>query len=139
SSVSAAPHSEGKANPGKCLKPLESHALRTLRFVVKLGQDPENLVLHFNPHFDPQKCRNTIVCNSKENGLWGEEEESISKFPFEQGGRVQLSFAFLTSEIMVLLDDKHEISFPNRLGLRVLEYMAVEGGFRIRALRFLES
>nr|XP_034967857.1 galectin-1-like [Zootoca vivipara] len=108
-------------------------------FVVKLGQDPDNLVLYFNPRFHRQKCPNTIVCNSKENGVWGKEEESISKFPFQQGGRVQLSFTFLNSEIKVLLDDDHEISFPNRLGLRVLEYIAVEGGFRIRGLKFFGS
>nr|XP_028564099.1 galectin-1-like [Podarcis muralis] len=96
-------------------------------FVVKLGQDPENLVLHFNPHFDPQKCRNTIVCNSRKMGCGGEEEETHLQVLFRAGGRVQLSFTFLPSEIKVLLDDDHEISFPNWLGLRVLK---IHGGGR---------
>ncbi|XP_061439334.1 galectin-1-like isoform X2 [Rhineura floridana] len=57
-------------------------------FVVNLGEDCDNLVLHFNPRFDHQKEVNTIVCNSKQYGVCGKEQREPG-FPFEQGGNVQ--------------------------------------------------
>ncbi|XP_061439332.1 16 kDa beta-galactoside-binding lectin-like isoform X2 [Rhineura floridana] len=108
-------------------------------FAVNLGQDRDNLVLHFNPCFLSQTeagaISNTIVCNSLEDGVWGEEER-LTDSPFKQGDKVQLSFTFLYSEIKVLAEG-HEFSFPNRLGLKTIEYIAVEGDFKVRVLRFL--
>ncbi|XP_034968323.1 16 kDa beta-galactoside-binding lectin [Zootoca vivipara] len=104
-------------------------------FVVNLGQDCDNIALHFNPRFDCKGDVNTIVCNSMENGEWGEEQREAD-FPFEQDGKVQLSFTFLPGEIKVLLAEGHEISFLNRLGLKTIEYIAVEGDFKIRVLKF---
>ncbi|XP_061439326.1 16 kDa beta-galactoside-binding lectin-like isoform X2 [Rhineura floridana] len=62
-------------------------------FVVNLGQDRDNLILHFNPRFDFQTDANTIVCNSLHNGVWGKEER-LTDFPFEQRGKVKVR-AFL--------------------------------------------
>ncbi|XP_060135107.1 16 kDa beta-galactoside-binding lectin-like [Zootoca vivipara] len=109
-------------------------------FVVNLGQDRDNLVLHFNPRFDYQTddntILNTIVCNSLQNGVWGKEQR-ITDFPFEQGAKVQLSFTFLSAEIKVKLAEGHEFTFPNQLGLKTIGYIRVEGDFRIRTLKFL--
>ncbi|KAH0615779.1 hypothetical protein JD844_026254, partial [Phrynosoma platyrhinos] len=106
-----------------------------LSFEVNLGKDCDNLVLHFNPRFDCKGDVNTIVCNSRREAVW-EEEERDSHFPFEEDGNLKVSFTFSTSEIKVKLADDHEISFPNRLGLDVIEYIAVEGDFKIRVLKF---
>ncbi|XP_061439336.1 16 kDa beta-galactoside-binding lectin-like isoform X2 [Rhineura floridana] len=105
-------------------------------FVVNLGQDCEHLVLHFNPRFDSKGDVNTIVCNSKQKGDW-QEEQRDTNFPFERDGKVQLSFTLLSSEIKVSLAEGHEFSFPNRLGLKTIEYIAVEGDFKVKALKFL--
>ncbi|XP_061439327.1 16 kDa beta-galactoside-binding lectin-like isoform X3 [Rhineura floridana] len=105
-------------------------------FVVNLGQDRDNLILHFNPRFDFQTDANTIVCNSLHNGVWGKEER-LTDFPFEQRGKVKLSFTFLSSEIKMSLAEGHVFSFPNRLGLKTIGYIAVEGDFKIRVLKFL--
>ncbi|XP_003221874.1 16 kDa beta-galactoside-binding lectin [Anolis carolinensis] len=104
-------------------------------FEVNLGKNCENLVLHFNPRFDCKGDANTIVCNSRRDGVW-EDEERDTHFPFEQDSNFKVSFTFDTSEIKVKLEDGHEIPFPNRLGLDVLEYVAVEGDFKIQVLRF---
>ncbi|XP_053107687.1 16 kDa beta-galactoside-binding lectin-like isoform X2 [Hemicordylus capensis] len=58
-------------------------------FAVNLGKDCDNLVLHFNPRFDNHGDVNTIVCNSKQDGAWGEEERDAS-FPFQQGEKAQV-------------------------------------------------
>ncbi|XP_028600607.2 16 kDa beta-galactoside-binding lectin-like [Podarcis muralis] len=109
-------------------------------FVVHLGRDRDNLVLHFNARFDYQTDENTIlntiVCNSLQDSVWGKEQR-ITDFPFEQGAKVQLSFIFLSAEIKVKLAEGHEFTFPNRLGLKTISYIKVEGDFRIRALKFL--
>ncbi|XP_028600622.2 16 kDa beta-galactoside-binding lectin-like [Podarcis muralis] len=58
-------------------------------FVVNLGQDCENVVLHFNPRFNYRTDVNVIVCNFKKLGKWGKEER-LNFFPFEQGGKVKV-------------------------------------------------
>ncbi|XP_034967855.1 16 kDa beta-galactoside-binding lectin-like [Zootoca vivipara] len=102
-------------------------------FVVNLGQDCENVILHFNTRFNYQKDVNAIVCNFKKLGKWGAEER-LNVFPFEQGGKVKISFTFLTSEIKVLAEG-HEFTFPNRLDLDVISYIAVQGDINLRVLK----
>ncbi|XP_062991401.1 16 kDa beta-galactoside-binding lectin-like [Elgaria multicarinata webbii] len=105
-------------------------------FEVNLGKDCDNLVLHFNPRFDCKGDVNTIVCNSRQDGVWGEEQRE-SSFPFEQGGKFQASFTFASDEITVKLAEDYTISFPNRLGLNVIDYIAIEGDFKVKVLKFL--
>ncbi|CAI5784796.1 16 kDa beta-galactoside-binding lectin-like [Podarcis lilfordi] len=105
-------------------------------FSVNLGEDCDNLILHFNPCFDNQNDTSSIICMSKKHGVWGKEER-ITDFPFEKGGKFKLSFILYTYEIKVQLAAGHDIFFPNRLGLETIKYVAVEGDVRIKALRFL--
>ncbi|XP_053107686.1 16 kDa beta-galactoside-binding lectin-like isoform X1 [Hemicordylus capensis] len=105
-------------------------------FAVNLGKDCDNLVLHFNPRFDNHGDVNTIVCNSKQDGAWGEEERDAS-FPFQQGEKAQVSFTFDTSEVKVKVGEDHEIVFPNRLGLEGINFLSVEGDFKVKVLKFL--
>ncbi|XP_033015470.1 16 kDa beta-galactoside-binding lectin-like [Lacerta agilis] len=105
-------------------------------FSVDLGEDCENLVLRFNPRFDNQYDAATIFCMSKRYGVWGKEER-ITDFPFEKGGKFKLSFTLFPYETKVQLADGHDIFFPNRLGLKTIKYVAVEGDVKIKALRFL--
>uniref|UniRef100_A0A8D0DQR5 Galectin n=1 Tax=Salvator merianae TaxID=96440 RepID=A0A8D0DQR5_SALMN len=104
-------------------------------FIVNLGKDADNIMLHFNPRFDYHGDVNTIVCNSKQHGVWGEETRETN-FPFEQGGKVEVSFTFAANEIKVQIPEGHEFSFPNRLDLDVIEYLIVAGDFKIKALKF---
>ncbi|KAF7252242.1 16 kDa beta-galactoside-binding lectin, partial [Varanus komodoensis] len=106
-----------------------------LSFEVNLGKDCDNLILHFNPRFNCKGDMNTIVCNSKRDGVWGEEERE-TKFPFEQGGKFQASFNFASSEIKVTLPEDQVICFPNLLDLDVIDYIEVAGDFKIKVLKF---
>nr|XP_020660915.1 16 kDa beta-galactoside-binding lectin-like [Pogona vitticeps] len=104
-------------------------------FEVNLGKDCDNLVLHFNPRFDCKGDVNTIVLNSRKEGTW-EEEKRESHFPFEQDSNTMVTFTFDANEIKVKLADEHELCFPNRLGLDNIEYIAVDGDFKIKVLKF---
>lgn len=57
---------------------------------MNLGKDHDNIMLHFNPRFDFEGDVSTIVCNSKQGGIWGEEERD-TYFPFQQGEKFQVT------------------------------------------------
>lgn len=54
-----------------------------------MGKDSGTLMLHFNPRFDCHGDVNTVVCNSKEDGTWGEEDRKAD-FPFQHGDKVEV-------------------------------------------------
>jgi len=56
---------------------------------VNVGKDSSTLMLHFIPRFDCHGDVNTVVCNSKEDGTWGEEDRKAD-FPFQQGDKVEV-------------------------------------------------
>lgn len=56
---------------------------------MNVGRDSGNLLLHFNPRFDCHGDVNTIVCNSKQDGVWGEEDRKAD-FPFQQGDKIEV-------------------------------------------------
>ncbi|CAI9604029.1 unnamed protein product, partial [Staurois parvus] len=53
-------------------------------FVINLGTDGKNLVLHFCPRFNNVGDQLTVILNSKVDDVWGEEQRE-SFFPFAQG------------------------------------------------------
>ena len=59
------------------------------RFAVNVGKDSSTLMLHFNPRFNCHGDVNTIVCNSKEDGTWGEEDRKAD-FPFQHGDKIEV-------------------------------------------------
>lgn len=56
---------------------------------MNVGKDSSTLMLHFNPRFDCHGDVNTVVCNSKEDGMWGEEDRKAD-FPFQHGDKVEV-------------------------------------------------
>uniref|UniRef100_A0A8C3I2P5 Galectin n=1 Tax=Chrysemys picta bellii TaxID=8478 RepID=A0A8C3I2P5_CHRPI len=120
---------------GECIKVKGKILPEAKGFAVNVGKDRSNLVLHFNPRFDSHGDVNVIVCNSMEDGLWGTEERETD-FPFQQGDKTEICISFDTAELTVKLAGDKEIVFPNRLGLENIEYLAVEGDFAIKAIKF---
>ncbi|XP_018431524.1 PREDICTED: galectin-1-like, partial [Nanorana parkeri] len=53
-------------------------------FAINLGKDPKTYLLHFNARFDLHGDTHKIVCNSKEDNVWGEEQRE-DVFPFQEG------------------------------------------------------
>ncbi|NXS58745.1 LEG6 protein, partial [Brachypteracias leptosomus] len=120
--------------PGECIKIKGMILPNAKEFAVNVGKDSANLLLHFNPRFDCLGDVNTIVCNSKEDGTWGDEERK-AEFPFQQGNKVEMCISFNEAEATVKLPEV-ELQFSNRLGLGKIEYLSVEGDFSVKAIYF---
>ncbi|XP_017692243.1 PREDICTED: 16 kDa beta-galactoside-binding lectin [Lepidothrix coronata] len=120
--------------PGECIKVKGKIKSDAKGFAVNVGKDSNTLMLHFNPRFDCHGDINTIVCNSKEDGTWGEEDRKAD-FPFQHGDKIEMCISFDQTEATVKLPEA-EFKFPNRLGLEKIQYLAVEGDFKVKAIKF---
>ncbi|XP_053107818.1 16 kDa beta-galactoside-binding lectin-like [Hemicordylus capensis] len=145
-------------------------------FIVDLGKDSDNLVLRFNLRLAGLVDTHAIVCNSKQDGMWGQEEER-ARFPIEKGEKIKVLFTFGTSELKVKVEEplpfkgieveeafdlmkleeaylrelnppgariifdqnrwELEFVFPNRLGLKSIQYLSYQGDFKFQGLKFL--
>ncbi|XP_075276935.1 16 kDa beta-galactoside-binding lectin isoform X11 [Opisthocomus hoazin] len=119
--------------PGECIKVKGKILSDAKGFAVNVGKDSSTLMLHFNPRFDCRGDVNTIVCNSKEDGMWGEEDRKAD-FPFQHGDKIEMCISFNEAEATVKLPEA-EFQFPNRLGMEKIEYLAVEGDFKVKAIK----
>uniref|UniRef100_A0A8V0XBM3 Galectin n=1 Tax=Gallus gallus TaxID=9031 RepID=A0A8V0XBM3_CHICK len=115
--------------PGECVKVKGKILSDAKGFSVNVGKDSSTLMLHFNPRFDCHGDVNTVVCNSKEDGTWGEEDRKAD-FPFQQGDKVEICISFDAAEVKVKVPEV-EFEFPNRLGMEKIQYLAVEGDFKV--------
>ena len=104
-------------------------------FVLNLGKDGDNLCLHFNPRFEAHGDVNTIVCNSKDGGAWGEEHRE-SAFPFQPGTVTEVCISFDQADLTIKLPDGYTFKFPNRLNLEAISYLAADGDMKIKCLAF---
>uniref|UniRef100_A0A671DV68 Galectin n=1 Tax=Rhinolophus ferrumequinum TaxID=59479 RepID=A0A671DV68_RHIFE len=106
-----------------------------LVFVLNLGKDSNNVCLHFNPRFDIHGDTNTIVCNSKDDGVWGTELREPA-FPFQPGSVTEVCISFDQADLSIKLPDGYTFKFPNRLNLEAINYLAAEGDFKIKCVAF---
>ncbi|XP_032848471.1 16 kDa beta-galactoside-binding lectin [Tyto alba] len=123
--------------PGECTKVKGKILPDAKGFALNVGKDSSTLMLHFNPRFDCHGDVNTIVCNSKDDGVWGEEVR-MADFPFQHGSKTEICICFNEMEATVKLPEL-EFQFPNRLGMEKIEYLSVEGDFKVQAIKFSEQ
>ncbi|XP_062058854.1 galectin-1 [Lepus europaeus] len=122
-----------KLQPGQSLLVRGEVAPSASRFIVNLGQDMDNLCLHFNPRFNSQGDTNTIVCNSKEKGVWGVEHREKA-FPFQPGSLAEVTFSFNKEDLLIKLPDGHTFKFPNRLNLETIDYLHTSDDFKVKCM-----
>ncbi|XP_023189103.1 galectin-2 [Xiphophorus maculatus] len=99
-------------------------------FALNIGHDPENIAMHFNPRFD----QNTIICNSKSGGEWGQEERDMN-FPFVRGEECKFYINFNMDQFYIKLPDGSMMNFPNRLGDVKYKFFDVTGDARIVGMK----
>nr|XP_055164634.1 galectin-1-like [Nyctereutes procyonoides] len=116
--------------PGQCLRVQCEVVPEAKSFVLNLGKDGDNLCLHFNPRFEAHGEVNTIVCNSKDGGVWGEEHRE-SAFPFQPGTVTEVCISFDQADLIIKLPDGYTFKFPNRLNLEAFSYLAADGDMKI--------
>ncbi|VCX43000.1 unnamed protein product [Gulo gulo] len=121
--------------PGQCLRVQGEVAPEAKSFALNLGKDGDNLCLHFNPRFEAHGDVNTIVCNSRSEGSWGEEFRE-SNFPFLPGSSMEVCISFDDADLTIRLPDGYSFKFPNRLNLEAIEYLAADGDMKIKCLAF---
>nr|DBA32315.1 TPA: hypothetical protein GDO54_000116 [Pyxicephalus adspersus] len=111
--------------PGQSIEVKGCISARCTDFAITLGKDPENLLLHFNPRFDLPGVTNKIICNSRENNVWGEEQRE-HVFPFERGSHTEVSFKYEKWKINILLPSGSWFTFPVRLSAKVISYLSLK-------------
>ncbi|XP_072512100.1 16 kDa beta-galactoside-binding lectin-like [Notamacropus eugenii] len=121
--------------PGVCVKVKGDILANASGFGINLGKDEENIALHFNPRFNIFHDQSIIILNSKTEGVWGTEQREPF-FPLKQNTTSEISITFEGERFLVNVDNKLTISFPNRLGLKQVDFMAVRGDFQVRSLVF---
>ncbi|KAM4023588.1 galectin-1-like isoform 2-T2 [Anomaloglossus baeobatrachus] len=112
--------------PGHCLEIKGFIPPDSKRFAINLGENASNLLLHFNPRFDFRGDVRKILCNSKEADVWGSEQRNDS-FPFQQGSETTVCFEYQTDKIAVKLSSGEEFSFPVRMALPCISFVALKG------------
>ncbi|XP_043919210.1 galectin-2-like isoform X2 [Protopterus annectens] len=104
------------------------------RFNVNLGNNSNDLALHFNPRFDDSRDGYVIVCNSKSGGSW-QSEQREKQLPFSQGSTVKFSIEFKDDKFVIKMPEGVEMEFPNRHNYNHIDYMAVNGGFKVTSFK----
>ncbi|XP_068952655.1 galectin-1-like [Petaurus breviceps papuanus] len=119
--------------PGVCIKIVGDVPPEAKHFVLDLGKDPDNIGLNFNPRFKYLKDTKIIICNSKKDKVSGKDQK-VKQFPFEPGKAVEVSITFETMHFKVKLPNGYEFTFPNRLQLEKINYLAMSGDIKFKSL-----
>ncbi|XP_055021993.1 galectin-1-like [Boleophthalmus pectinirostris] len=96
------------------------------RFSVNIGPNENNIAIHVNPRFNYGCDQNTVVCNSYQCCVWGEEQKETS-FPFKAGQTFRMIIRFNPTEFLVVLPDCSSFKFPNRLGREKYSVIGIDG------------
>ncbi|KAM9381088.1 galectin-3 [Phaethornis superciliosus] len=76
----------------------------------KKGND---IAFHFNPRFNEDN-RKVIVCNSMFQNIWGKEERTAPRFPFEAGKPFKLQILCEVDHFKVAVNDAHLLQYNFR-------------------------
>uniref|UniRef100_A0A674P1P8 Galectin n=1 Tax=Takifugu rubripes TaxID=31033 RepID=A0A674P1P8_TAKRU len=104
------------------------------RFHIDLGNDANDLALHFNPRFLDNADGSVLVFNSKTAGCWGEERREIPK-PLHRGKEVKIVLKLAGDVFEVEIPDDHEFKFPNQESVDVISYIRIGGDFKLTSFK----
>ncbi|XP_061740543.1 galectin-1-like [Nerophis ophidion] len=104
------------------------------RFQIDLGLDADDLALHFNPRFHDDTDGAVVVCNSKTAGCWGVERRE-TQHPLQRGTQVKMVLKLTGQMFEVELPHGHQIHFPNRVDMEVINYLKITGDFKLTSLK----
>nr|DBA32313.1 TPA: hypothetical protein GDO54_000114 [Pyxicephalus adspersus] len=94
-------------------------------FSISLGNDFRNLLLHFDPRFDPSGINNHIICNSMKDSLWGEVHRE-HQFPFQKGTCTTITFTYHENRITVKMPSECSFDFPVRYFMRAIRFLSMK-------------
>ncbi|KAM4597710.1 lectin, galactoside-binding, soluble, 2a [Polymixia lowei] len=102
-------------------------------FAVNVGPNEKDINMHMNVRFNAHGDERAVVCNSYQEGTWGEEHRE-GGFPFNVGEEFKITITFNPEEFLVALSDGSEIHFPNRIGAEKYQFITFDGDVRIRSV-----
>ncbi|XP_042562093.1 beta-galactoside-binding lectin-like [Clupea harengus] len=102
-------------------------------FSINIGDNEDNIALHFNPRFNEGDSQ-TIVLNSKKNGSWGAWEEMKFPYIFSPHQEFEVTFNFNDQQFDIKLPNDNMMYFPNRFGVFKFKHMHFEGAVRIHSI-----
>ncbi|XP_013910245.1 PREDICTED: galectin-3 isoform X3 [Thamnophis sirtalis] len=74
----------------------------------------DDVAFHFNPRFN-ESNRKVIVCNSKIHNVWGTEDRTAPRFPFEAGKPFKIQILCEADQLKVAVDDAHLMQYKHRI------------------------
>ncbi|XP_066132351.1 galectin-3 [Saccopteryx bilineata] len=98
----------------------------------KRGND---VAFHFNPRFNEDNKR-VIVCNSKLNNNWGQEERQIA-FPFESGKPFKIQVLVESDHFKVAVNDAHLLQYNHRMkNLKEINAVGISGDISLTSASY---
>ncbi|XP_058019008.1 galectin-3 isoform X1 [Ahaetulla prasina] len=96
------------------------------RFQVDLKKG-NDIAFHFNPRFNESNMK-VIVCNSMINNVWGTEDRTAPRFPFEAGKPFKIQILCEADQLKVAVDDAHLMQYKHRIkDLHQITKLSVSG------------
>ncbi|ETE73936.1 MAPK-interacting and spindle-stabilizing protein-like protein, partial [Ophiophagus hannah] len=74
----------------------------------------DDIAFHFNPRFNENNMK-VIVCNSKIQNVWGTEDRTAPRFPFEAGKSFKIQILCEADHLKVAVDDAHLMQYKHRI------------------------
>ncbi|XP_072283491.1 galectin-1-like [Pyxicephalus adspersus] len=102
-------------------------------FVVTLGVDFSNLLLHLNPRFHLNKYVGQIMFCSLINNVWG-PLMLTDVFPFSAGTDTSFTIKYTKEQFVIMLPTGVKIPFPVCVPLEVIPFMFFKN-FRLKRLK----
>ncbi|XP_063146581.1 galectin-3 isoform X2 [Candoia aspera] len=99
---------------------------RPNRFQVDLKKG-DDIALHFNPRFNEDN-RKVIVCNTKIQNVWGKEDRTAPRFPFEAGKPFKIQILCEADHLKIAVNDAHLMQYNHRIKeLKQITKLSVTG------------
>ena len=97
------------------------------------GSDANDIAFHFNPRFEER----TVVRNTRQSGVWGNEERTSPQFPFQAGVNFDMIIRVEANRFLVALNGQHFAEYYHRiLPLQSVDLFHIDGNVSISSVRF---
>ncbi|XP_057679309.1 galectin-8-like [Corythoichthys intestinalis] len=89
-------------------------------------------------HFNPRVKKGHVVCNTLQEGRWG-QEEILQRMPFAGNADFELVILVFSDRFKVALNGAHLLEYKHRLPLERADTLAISGKVQIHAVAVLPS
>ncbi|XP_074872438.1 galectin-4-like [Carettochelys insculpta] len=106
------------------------------RFEVNLRCGNRDIAFHFNPRFD--ESRQVVVCNTEQDGCWGEEER-IYHMPFQPGSSFELIITVKSYCYQVSVNGQPFVDYNHRVPISTVHTLEIAGNVTVDSINFTST